>query len=36
VDELMPVVEDFDMLADFEVIQDMKSPSTKTAAKNKM
>src|SRR5580693_3557320 len=25
VDELMPVVEDFDMLADFEVIQDMKN-----------
>jgi anti-sigma factor RsiW len=37
VDEIMPVVEDFDMLADFEVIQDMKSPSVgKTAAKNKM
>jgi len=36
VDELMPVVEDFDMLADFEVIQDMKNPSAKTAAKNKM
>jgi len=37
VDELMPVVEDFDMLADFEVIQDMKTDSSaKNATKNKM
>jgi anti-sigma factor RsiW len=36
VDELLPVVEDFDMLADFEVIQDMKTASVAKTPKNKM
>ncbi len=36
VDELLPVVEDFDMLADFEVIQDLKSPNAAQTSKNKM
>jgi hypothetical protein len=36
VDELMPVVEDFDMLADFEVIQDMKMASAAKTPRNKM
>ncbi|SRR5579871_41409 len=36
VDELMPVVEDFDMLADFEVIQDMKTANTAKTAHDKM
>ena len=36
VDELLPVVEDFDMLANFEVIQDMKTASAAKPAKNKM
>jgi hypothetical protein len=36
VDELLPVVEDFDMLADFEVIQDMKTASVAKPGKNRM
>jgi hypothetical protein len=36
VDELLPVVEDFDMLADFEVIQDLKSPSAAKPPNSKM
>ena len=36
VDELLPVVEDFDMLADFEVIQDMKAASAAKTPKTKM
>jgi hypothetical protein len=35
VDELMPVVEDFDMLANFEVIQDLKTSAPKPP-KNEM
>jgi hypothetical protein len=36
VDELLPVVEDFDMLADFEVIQDLKSTGPAKTSKSRM